>query len=1287
MKAIKIISTLLAVLMLVSALPLVIAAEEVKKEEYTYLTDNKSPMMPTGSKKIGADVYSYKTGEYVKDGKTYVVETAEDKLALMDYRYGNDRYALYVDAYSGEVAIVDKETGESMFTNPYNIGVTKANEEINSTKDQLLSQLIINYTEITTDMEGKYYSYTWAANRGQISVKSIKSGIRVEYAIGRVESRTLLPRMLSKERGDAFFATIYANAEAEFLKTNPGEKFKNSELKDELDNRLKIYYNEVSLKDIDIPSLRDAMLEMYPALEKYDLYVLDEASLVAESEIKRMEGYIRSYHPEYSFEDMDEAHQEVSYEAATENVPLFRMALEYTVDDKGLVVRLPANSIRFDETLYRLNYIQILPYMGAGSNPNSGYTFFPDGSGATFDFETIAMTGMSQGITGKVYGDDFAYHEISSRYEEAIRYPVYGLVETENLIKTVHDETEGELKLPYQKDRGFVAIVEEGDSLLEIRSDHGGQEHVYNSMILSARPRPTDQYYLDDAERPWTVVSARKYTGSYQIRYIMLTDVDTAKERHIEDYYDCSYVGMAKAYRDYLEENGTLTRLNDEDVKDDIPLYIETFGALMTTERFLSIPFNVMTPLTSFGDIATMYDELKEEEISNVNFIMTGYSKGGLTNATIPYNLKWDRSVSKDMEFDELLNKAKDEGFGLFPDFDIVFAANNTLFDGLTLKKHAVKTIDNRYTSKREYSATKHTHVSYFELAISPAYFDRFYEKFVPKYQKFEPIGISVSTLGSYLNSDFDEDEPYNRDDSKQYTIKAFQYIREQFADAEVMTSGGNAYCWKYVDHITDIALDSSRYSLSSASVPFLGIVLHGYVELSGSAANMEGNLDYAFLKSLESGAALKFILSYRNTENLKEYETLSKYYSVRYDIWFSDVVSMYHELNGLLKDVQTSTIEDHRFLDAVRVPDDDELMADAMQSVADKIALEIAAANAIAEAKRKEIQKAHETILEGTVALKNNNIAASKTAFDALVAEMNALIADAGAKQDAYKLAQEAHADKKADVAVKEQEVEAAKAALDAAPTDPALELAYQNAQDALAAAKSLVEQETTGTRAVRDAAKAEAQTAAQAVSDKLKVVYTAATQLLNEYNGLMNTYNSVVKGMDLLEANAGEIFKSEYMDKLQAMVTDTEFVNAYNALVAADYANPDKADSVMALAKKVGVDVTALQVAVLEDEADTTAEEYATSDVAVLINAESFTYTAPSFGQQSGNGNVGSTIGAASNSDKYVAAENMVVYERYSDGTEFILNFNDYRVSVSFGGMTYTVDAYGYIVLNRGA
>ncbi len=1240
MKAIKIISMLLAVLMLVSALPLAIAAEEAAEEKYTYETDGKSLMLPTGDKKVGADNYSYKTGKYkAENGEVKVVSSAAEKLSLMDYRYGNDRYALFVDAYSGEVAVLDKVTGESLFTNPYNIGLTKANDEINSTKDQLLSQLIVSYTEITTDEEDVYYSYTWAANRGQIIVKSIKGGIRVEYSIGRVESRTLLPRMMSKERATDLFQTVYANAEAEYAVTDPGEKFKNSDLKDELDNRFKGLYKLVSRDDdmMSVDSYREAMLTMYPALEKYDLYVLDESMVQSESEIKRIEGYIRRYYPDYSFEDMDEAHQEVQYEAKTENTPLFRMALEYKLDDKGLVVRLPANGIRFDETLYRLNYIQILPYMGAGSNPNPGYTFFPDGSGTLFDFETIALTGISQGITGQVYGEDFAYHQITSKYEESIRYPVFGLVETETLTKVMVDEYGAEIPVTRQKDRGFVAIVEEGDSLLEMRSDHGGQEHAYNSVILSARPRPTDKYFLDDAERPWTVVSARKYTGSYQIRYMMLTGDETAKECQVTDYYTCSYVGMAKAYRDYLVDNGTLTALTADQVKADIPLYIETFGSLMTTRRILSIPFNVMTPLTSFGDIATMYDELKAKEISNVNFILTGYTKGGLTDATIPYNLKWDRSVSKDMDFEELLNKAKTDQFGLFPDFDFVFASNNTLFDGLTLKKHAVKTIDNRYTSKREYSATKHTHVSHFELAISPAYFDRFYEKFVPKYQKYEPIGISVSTLGSYLNSDFDEDEPYNRDDGKQETIKAFQYIREQFANAEVMTSGGNAYCWKYVDHITDIALDSSRYSMSSASVPFLGIVLHGYVELSGSASNMEGNLDYAFLKSMESGAAMKFILSYRNTENLKEYETLSKYYSVRYDIWFNDMVSMYHELNGLLRGIQTSTIEDHKFLDGVRVPDDDELKADAAQSAADKIALEIAKANAAAEAKRKDIKNAEELILDGADIFAKSTVITDKGVFDTLITKLYDGIDGGKSTQQAYQEADGAYTTAKSAM-------DAAKSAMEADPTNADLVTAYNAAV-----------QEAEEKKAARDAVAAQ-------LSKEVEAIQAKATSLLNQFYELMHVYENMKAAIKLLN-DADGAFTSQYMEKLQTIVTNLEAT--YNTLK--EYADDQDAESVIAKTKK------------LKD------------DFSAWITVNEFAYTVPTFNDQtSGDQSSDSTSGVGSTatpSNKYVATENMIVYERYSNGTEFIMNFNDYRVSVTFGNMTYTVDAYGYIVLNRGA
>ena len=116
------------------------------------------------------------------------------------------------------------------------------------------------------------------------------------------------------------------------------------------------------------------------------------------------------------------------------------------------------------------------------------------------------------------------------------------------------------------------------------------------------------------------------------------------------------------------------------------------------------------------------------------------------------------------------------------------------------------------------------------------------------------------------------------------FTAAAFEYLDSQYA--KVLTSGGNVYSWKYVDYITDAATDSSRHARSCATVPFLGIVLHGYVEFAGSAINMEGNIDYALLRAIENGASLKFILSYRNTQKLKQYYETSIYYSVRYDIW-----------------------------------------------------------------------------------------------------------------------------------------------------------------------------------------------------------------------------------------------------------------------------------------------------------------------------------------------------------------------------------------------------------------
>ena len=169
------------------------------------------------------------------------------------------------------------------------------------------------------------------------------------------------------------------------------------------------------------------------------------------------------------------------------------------------------------------------------------------------------------------------------------------------------------------------------------------------------------------------------------------------------------------------------------------------------------------------------------------------------------------------------------------------------------------------------------------------------------------------------MNSDFDSDKPYNREDSKAFTTQMLEKLSEKY---DVMVNGGNAYVLPYADHILDIPTESSNYLRASESVPFVSMVLHGYVNYTGSALNMQGDVQYSLLKAIENGANLYFVLSNQNTNALKESDTYNKYYSVGYDIWKDDMIKYYDIVNEALGDLQTSRIVDHEFLDALRVID-----------------------------------------------------------------------------------------------------------------------------------------------------------------------------------------------------------------------------------------------------------------------------------------------------------------------------------------------------------------------------
>ena len=150
-----------------------------------------------------------------------------------------------------------------------------------------------------------------------------------------------------------------------------------------------------------------------------------------------------------------------------------------------------------------------------------------------------------------------------------------------------------------------------------------------------------------------------------------------------------------------------------------------------------------------------------------------------------------------------------------------------------------------------------------------------------------------------------------------QYTKELLSQFKNDYS--RVMTDSGNAYALPYVTDILNVPLDSSNFNDASYTVPFLGMVLHGSVNFAGTALNTVGDIDYSLLRAIESGASAYFALSYRNVEEMKKSEELSKYYSVSFDIWTDDVVDAYNTLNDAIGDLQDKLILSHTFLSGMR--------------------------------------------------------------------------------------------------------------------------------------------------------------------------------------------------------------------------------------------------------------------------------------------------------------------------------------------------------------------------------
>ena len=166
---------------------------------------------------------------------------------------------------------------------------------------------------------------------------------------------------------------------------------------------------------------------------------------------------------------------------------------------------------------------------------------------------------------------------------------------------------------------------------------------------------------------------------------------------------------------------------------------------------------------------------------------------------------------------------------------------------------------------------------------------------------------VALSTIGDTMFSDFEENTVHR----EQVRTDTQKLLEKLSADNKIMVDVGNAYALPYADDVLNIPMDNSGLSFAAESVPFMQIVVHGYVSYAGDALNLADNYNMLILKSVEYGAGVRYILNYAKPEMVKD-TNYSNLYSTNYERWFDTAVSDYKRIAEALDGVQNCVITGH---------------------------------------------------------------------------------------------------------------------------------------------------------------------------------------------------------------------------------------------------------------------------------------------------------------------------------------------------------------------------------------
>ncbi len=544
----------------------------------------------------------------------------------------------------------------------------------------------------------------------------------------------------------------------------------------------------------------------------------------------------------------------------------FEVGFNVVLTDSGIDASIIKDSIVEPENV-KLASISFLPLFGTavsqiGGVDTEGYIVLPDGSGAVIDFNNGKY--YQKPYQKRVYGEDLALLDYKMQEsQQKISLPLFGMV---------------------KGDSAYAAIITQGDAMSSIYADVSGRIDSYNKAYVIFQLRENESITLGSGFNQYGI----------DLWTEEIVDTDFTVSFTFLDGEDCSYVGVAGVYRDYMEMNQGFDSL---DTTDQTVLTLEMIGAYQKEEFFLGVPYNSTNSLTSFDQAQFIVQEILDRGLNHIDVRYLGMTDGGLkTDIVDSYDV--ENVLGSTRKYNSMVQMFTENNIGFYPNVSLLVAADyNKVFDKFRYTASRLdgsNSMDFNYhlPSKLPYSETPYVGGKD-EYVINPTYYQSMFERFDKDY---ELPDVSYQLLGSVLAGNYNSDHLLYKQESKMLQINLLSEMTQN-----LMLSSPLGFAIPFAQTIVDLPSEATLYAILDYQIPLIQLILSGKIDYSASSMNMasDRSIEYLFLKALETGSNLKYTLSYEDSKALKDTE-FNYYISTEYVNWIDNIETLVKEMDSI---------------------------------------------------------------------------------------------------------------------------------------------------------------------------------------------------------------------------------------------------------------------------------------------------------------------------------------------------------------------------------------------------